>query len=310
MPKVSVIIATHSRPHLLPRAVSSAFKAGTDVEVIVVDDASTDETASVCQSLKGIKYIRIDRNQNTAGARNIGIMFSSAEYVSFLDDDDIRLPNSLNEQLELLEANPPAGMVYGKAWLGDKDCNPSSELLPENCLQGDVFWRLIESNFILCLTAVFRKECIQRVGLLDKALFGVDDYDLWIRIAELFPVIALEKPVGVWRKALRDSKQGSSDRMREILRMKYVSEKSLNLPRALVDVSRREATLDKIQKRTLDGLLWDGAELLKDNKSRVARKSITTAVKLKPSKILRPKVLKLLLKAYLPVREKYERNYL
>jgi len=74
MPRVSVIIPTHSRPHLLPRAVKSAWAAGRDVEVIVVDDASTDATAQVCHTLKGIKYIRLERNQGVAGARNVGIL--------------------------------------------------------------------------------------------------------------------------------------------------------------------------------------------------------------------------------------------
>src|SRR6187549_1762319 len=99
MYKVSVIIATHSRPNLLPRAVKSAFEAGTDVEVIVVDDASTDETAKVCLKLEGIKYIRIERNQRVAGARNLGILASTADYITFHDDDDLRIPGSLDKQV-------------------------------------------------------------------------------------------------------------------------------------------------------------------------------------------------------------------
>src|SRR5262249_23128053 len=105
MPEISLIITTRSRPNLLPRAVESAKKAGTDVEIIVVDDASTDETSEVCKRLSGIKYVRIDRNQGLGGARNIGILASSCEYISFLDDDDVRLPGSLDAQLALLKAN-------------------------------------------------------------------------------------------------------------------------------------------------------------------------------------------------------------
>ena len=113
MATVSVIIPTHARPDLLPRAVDSARQAGTDVEIIVVDDASTDETARVCQGLENIKYVRVERNQGVAGARNLGIFVSTSDYIAFLDDDDLRLPGSLDHQLAALKANPEAGFVCG-----------------------------------------------------------------------------------------------------------------------------------------------------------------------------------------------------
>src|SRR6185503_4883445 len=103
MSKISIIIPTHSRPHLLPRAVESAHAAGTDVEVIVVDDASVDRTAKVCGELSGIKYVRVDRNQGVAGARNVGLMHAEGEYIAFLDDDDLRLPGSLDLQAQNLD---------------------------------------------------------------------------------------------------------------------------------------------------------------------------------------------------------------
>ena len=103
MASISLIIPTHSRPHLLPRAVESALAAGTDVEVVVVDDASTDDTADVCRSMKGINYIRLAHRQGVAGARNAGVLTSSAEYIAFLDDDDLRLPGSLDRQLAILQ---------------------------------------------------------------------------------------------------------------------------------------------------------------------------------------------------------------
>src|SRR4029453_15016896 len=103
MVKASVIITTHNRPHLLPRAIHSAFAAGTDVEVIVVDDASSDNTAEVCTSFSDIKYVRLERNQGVAEARNVGLRESRGEYITFLDDDDTRLESTLDQQIELLE---------------------------------------------------------------------------------------------------------------------------------------------------------------------------------------------------------------
>lgn len=210
MPLTSIIITTHNRPHSLPRAVESAFAAGTNVEVIVVDDASTDETAAVCRELSTIKYVRVERNQRVAGARNLGVLVSSGEYLTFLDDDDLRLPGSLDLQVKQLAANPDAGLVYGQAVLVDQSGQPTSQFYPNVCPEGDVFWQLLGRNFIPCGSAVFRRACLDRVGLLDDSLAGIDDWDLWIRIAELYPIVALPEPVLRWRQSTPSSQQGTS----------------------------------------------------------------------------------------------------
>jgi hypothetical protein len=210
MPAVSVIIPTRERPHLLRRAVESARAAGEDVEVVVVDDASTDETARVCASTPGIRCVRVESNQGVAGARNVGLLASSADYVSFLDDDDLRLPGSLDLQVAMLEADAGAGVVYGQALVADQSGAHEGRAYPAPCPQGDVFWQLLRRNFIPCASAVFRRSCLYRVGLLDESAPGLDDWDLWIRVAELYPVLALEKPVSVWRRSSPASGQGTS----------------------------------------------------------------------------------------------------
>jgi glycosyltransferase involved in cell wall biosynthesis len=97
--------------------VESAFAAGKDVEVIVVDDASKDETANVCRGLEGIKYLRLEQNQGVAGARNEGVHASSSEYIALLDDDDQRLAGSIDHQVSAL-ADSEAALMYGQAILG------------------------------------------------------------------------------------------------------------------------------------------------------------------------------------------------
>lgn len=168
MPQVSVIIPTHSRPHLLPRAVESALGAGSNVEVIVVDDASSDNTAEVCRTLEGIKYIRLEHNQGVAGARNVGILNSTADYISFLDDDDVRLAQSLDLQAEALARAPEAGLIYGQALVADQSGAAGDEYYPQPCPQGDVFWELMVQNFIPCGSVLFRRSCLFKAGLLDQ----------------------------------------------------------------------------------------------------------------------------------------------
>ena len=240
MPKVSLIIPTFSRPHLLPRCVESALRAGSDVEVIVVDDASMDETARVCQTLRGIKYVRLDSNRGVAGARNEGLAHSSSEYVGFLDDDDLRLANSIDAQVDLLEAHGDAGMVYGRAMYGDEECRAKGGSYPDECLQGDVFWELMQWNFVPCLTVIFRRACLERVGLLDESAAGVDDWDLWIRISELYPVLATEQAVAIWRQPTPTSGQFSFQAERMHRRAHRLHrDKWLRLPRAMQATEER-----------------------------------------------------------------------
>ena len=105
VPKISVVIPTYNRARLLPRAIESAQNAGLDLEVIVVDDCSSDETPEVCASISDIRYVRLQTNGGLANARNAGIAESSCEFVAFLDDDDLRLPGSLDKQLHALRAD-------------------------------------------------------------------------------------------------------------------------------------------------------------------------------------------------------------
>ena len=138
--------------------MASAKHAGSDVEVIVVDDASVDETAKVCGSLHGIRYVRVEHNQRVAGARNVGLLASSAEYIAFHDDDDLRLSHSLDWQIDALAANPDAGMAVGGVAVGDQDTRPlHDDVFPPPGL-GDVFWQLMELNYpILPIAAVVRR---------------------------------------------------------------------------------------------------------------------------------------------------------
>src|SRR5215475_2435902 len=157
MANVSVIIPSHDRPALLPRAVDSARAAGTDIEIIVVDDASSDATAEVCRTLTDIRYVRVERNQGVAGARNIGILTSTSKYITFLDDDDLRLPGSIDLQVAALDANPEAGFVSGAMIMADQDYHPTGEIIRPRYQSGDLLWELLELDFpVMPLSTLIR----------------------------------------------------------------------------------------------------------------------------------------------------------
>jgi glycosyltransferase involved in cell wall biosynthesis len=298
MPKVSLIIPTHDRPQLLPRAVESARAAGTDVEIIVIDDASTDETAAVCRNLNNIKYVRVERNQGVAGARNIGIFLSTARYVAFLDDDDLRLPGSLDIQAAALEANPEAGFVCGAMIMADQDYQPTGEVVHPRHPGGDAFWELLELEFpVMPLCTLIRKECFLRVGLLNRHLNGIDDWDIFTRIAELYPVLVIETPVGIYREPTPFSGQGSSARAAQLSRAARHQLKLLRLPRATsAPFSQRRAARKRMLNRIAENLLWKAAHYLPDGKIGPAYANISVALKLDPLSAVRPGAYKKLAK--------------
>ena len=283
MSKVSVIIPTHSRPHLLPRAVESAHAAGTDVEVIVVDDASVDRTAEVCGELSGIKYVRVDRNQGVAGARNVGLMHAEGEYIAFLDDDDLRLPGSLDLQAQNLDAHPEIGFVCGGMVMADQNYRPTGEIVCPK-ISGDIFFSLMELDFpIMGLAVLARKECFVRVGLFHRQVDGIDDWDMFLRIAELYSVLVDPEPVGIYRQPTVRSAQGSSARAAQLLRLARHQKKLMKLPRVAERAWwQRQGIRYRTKNRIADHLLWSALQLLPKREFGPAYANLLVALRLAP----------------------------
>lgn len=273
MSRVSIIIPTHNRAALLPRAIESAKASGADVEVIVVDDASTDATREVCGRSEGIRYLRLDHNSGVSRARNAGIMASSAEFVAFLDDDDLRLPGSIDRQLQLLSEHHDASFVYGPVQaIGANGNLWESNRQPAELLTGDIFWRLLDGNFIYVPSVLVRRKCIENIGLFDPTLDGVEDWDAWIKLAEEHQVLAVTEPVAVYRVSTQNSGQMSSNRLAMSRTSALVQARCLKLPRAL---SKSTADRKRIRKRYLNFISrW----LVSDARSELERRNYRLAL--------------------------------
>jgi GT2 family glycosyltransferase len=292
MSRVSLIIPTFNRPHLLPRAVESARLAGRniDVEVIVVDDASFDETASVCAALPNIKYVRLERNQGVAGARNVGLLESSGDFIAFLDDDDLRVPGSLDHQVSLLLAHPDAGFVAGGVLLADQECIPSGEVAVPQGTSGDLFWKILELQLHLIPgSVVVRKESFLEVGIFNQRLAGIDDWDMWTRIAEVRPVVLDPSPVCIYRVGSPSSGQGSSQMGKHLQFAVNHQVHLLSLRRAQnAPAAQRRAVRKRTKRRIADTLSWRAAEELPRGAIRFAASNFLIALRLSPLWAARP----------------------
>lgn len=267
----------------------------------MVDDASSDDTASVCRAIEGIKYVRLDLNQGVAGARNVGILASSAEYVAFLDDDDLRLPGSVDAQIEALAAHKEAGFVCGQMLLADQDGHLTGEVSAPEPPGGDVFWELIELAFpVLPISVVIRKECFTAVGLLNSNLPGLDDWDILVRIAELYPVVVWDQPVSVYRKPTPFSEQGSSAQAQHLSRAARHQLQLLRLPRARrSSVSHLRAVRRRAVNRIADTLLLNAVYGVREGAYPFSCLNVLTALRLNPLRALRPTAYKKLASMFL-----------
>ncbi|MEW6570513.1 MAG: glycosyltransferase [Nitrospirota bacterium] len=188
MPKVSIIIPTFNRAEFLRSAIKSVLnQTFQDFEIIVVDDASKDNTREVVDRFHDsrIKYLYHNNNGGEAHARNTGMMNSNGQYIAFLDDDDEWLPDKLRLQVDLLDrSSVKCGLVY-TGYVAIDRINEKILLRRFPVKRGEVQEEILVGNFIGApSTVVLRRECIERVGLFDERITYGLDYDLWIRISE------------------------------------------------------------------------------------------------------------------------------
>lgn len=189
-PRVSVIIPTYQHRDYIRRTLSSVFEQSlNDYEIIVVNDGSTDDTASVLVRLveaRQITYIE-QENQGQSRARNNGLSRARGEYIAFLDSDDLWPKNKLASQVAFLDANPTVGMVGGTYRAIDEHDVPG---------RGGPFYPTI--SFETLFTAnpfhspgqtLIRASLLREIGGLDSTIWGADDWDLWFRIAKSSTIV-------------------------------------------------------------------------------------------------------------------------
>lgn len=185
LPKISIIIPTYNRSELLKRAIRSALNQSySNLEIIIVNDASTDNTEEVIHAFtdKRIRYIKHQTNQKLSASRNSGIKAATGEFICFLDDDDEMNSQKLKKQIDqFANSSPRTGVVYCGWQYMFNNKNVSSHT-PQ--FKGDVFNKFLEHSFIVVHAPLTRKVCFEKVGLFDTSLESCEDWDMWIRISQ------------------------------------------------------------------------------------------------------------------------------
>jgi glycosyltransferase involved in cell wall biosynthesis len=196
---MSIIIPCYNQAPYLGDAIASArSQTYPFVEVIVVDDGSTDDTAAVVASHAPVRYLR-QPNRGLPAARNAGWQASKGRYVIFLDADDRLLPNAVNVGVTVLAARPDAALAVGLERRIAADGSPLPT--PRRArVDADHYASLVRRCWIVVATATYRRDALVALCGFDERLRFAEDYDLYLRLAQRFPIVDHYTEVSEYRQ--------------------------------------------------------------------------------------------------------------
>lgn len=226
-PLVSVVIPTYNYGRYVTEAVDSALaQTYRPVEVIVVDDGSTDDTR---ERLSGygdrIRYV-YQENAGLSAARNTGIRNASGGFVAFLDSDDAFHPRKLQVQMGTFARDPSLGLVGTLSFSDEPRVWADVPVAPASVRKITLDEKVVLTRFSPS-SAVARRECFEAVGDFDTSLRSVEDRDMWIRIAARYPVARVELPL-TWYRLTPGSMSRNAGRMEHAERV--VLDKAFRMP--------------------------------------------------------------------------------
>ena len=199
-PLVSVIIPSYNRAKTIERAINSVlYQTYHNLELIVVDDASSDHTDEIMNKLKlkdqRIIYIKHKDNMGAAVARNTGIKSHKGEYIAFLYSDDLWLPDKLEKQVNAIErSSSDTGVVYSAVLRNEGN----TVLCKDSCKGGGygyIYKELLFSNFITSSSILVKSTCFDTIGLWDDNLTCFQDWDLVLRLSKNYKFLYLPEPL-------------------------------------------------------------------------------------------------------------------
>ncbi len=196
-PLVSVIIPTYNRADLLGRAIQSALdQTYQKIEIIIVDDASNDNTEEIVRKFhnKNVVYIRHNCNKGGGAARNAGIIASNGEYIAFLDDDDEWLNDKLEKQIETIKTlSSEWGGIYCGFYRITGKKSKAVEVFKNGNLKTEVLREKLDIGS--SSTLLFIKKIILEIGLFDETFERNQDFELLIRFFRKYKLFSLKEPL-------------------------------------------------------------------------------------------------------------------
>ena len=195
---VSVIIPCYNHAHYLPVAIESVLnQSHSAIEIIVVDDGSTDNTKQVALNYPQVKYIW-QQNQGLPASRNTGIRNCTGDYIVFLDADDWLYTDAIKTNLRYLRQNDQLAFVSG-AYEEVKEINKVN-LICKNEITSNHYQQLLFSNYVGMISTVLYRRWVFDEVLFDESLKACEDYDLYLKITRRHPVLHHTETIAAYRR--------------------------------------------------------------------------------------------------------------
>jgi glycosyltransferase involved in cell wall biosynthesis len=213
---VSIVIPCYNHAAYLGEAIRSVDPGSRTIEVIVVDDGSTDASGELAASFAGVQCVR-QPNQGLAAARNAGLLRAAGRYVIFLDADDRLLPDAVETGARALDRHPACAMAFGRCVMTGPDGRYLPTTLPPQ-IDRDHHATLLRRNVIwMPATAIFRRDALIELGGFAAGFDGAADYELYLRLTERWPVHDHAQLVAAYRRHGTNMSDNASRMLRETL---------------------------------------------------------------------------------------------
>lgn len=181
---ISVVIPTYNSAGYICEAIDSVLnQTCSDYEILVIDDGSTDNTGVLVQSrYPAIRYIRTE-NKGVSHARNLGISKARGELIAFLDADDRWMPEKIEKQAALFQADKTIGMVFTENYFfNEQGVSAFTANKRSRLMRGNIVRNIFLNSYVVTSTVMVRKSVFDRVGLFEEELAVAEDDNMWMRI--------------------------------------------------------------------------------------------------------------------------------
>lgn len=208
---VSVVIPTYNSAGFLKETIDSVLSQDIEnLDLIIVDDGSTDQTVATARSYGDRVRVITQSNQGVCAARNCGLAAAKGKYICFLDHDDYWRQNKIRAQLLQFQKDPELGVVYSEflRWQADGRGEfhappgaqiPDSEAIDDE-FSGWIYHHLLSDCWVLTSSAMIKMEALTKIGAFDLNLPYGEDWDLWLRLSQQFRFAKLKHPYVLYRQ--------------------------------------------------------------------------------------------------------------